>query len=118
MTPTPTPTPIPTPAAARTADPASAAATYAWLRETMIETLRLPAEDIHPGATGDEAGLDSLAVTELVLIVHERWGIALDEDELYALGTVGEIAAYVAERVGADARSASADARLAPAAGR
>ncbi|MFE3072538.1 acyl carrier protein [Streptomyces sp. NPDC059247] len=68
---------------------------YEWLRETLVDRLRLPADAVTAGATLDEAGLDSLAVTELVMIVQEEWGVVVDEDELAACATVDAVAALV-----------------------
>ncbi|MFF4368276.1 acyl carrier protein [Streptomyces sp. NPDC001594] len=72
---------------------------YEWLRDIMVERLRLPADGVRPEATADEAGLDSLAVTELVLIVQDELGVTLDEDRLYALRTVGDVAAFLERHV-------------------
>ncbi|MFJ8587961.1 acyl carrier protein [Streptomyces sp. NPDC093595] len=70
---------------------------YEWLRETMVGRLQLPAEHIRPEATAEEAGLDSLAVTELVLIVQDELGVTVDEDRLYGMRTVGDIADFLAQ---------------------
>jgi len=71
---------------------------YEWLRETLLDKLRLPADAVNPDATPDEAGLDSLAVTELAMIVQDQWGITVDEDELAACATVGEVALLLEQR--------------------
>ncbi|MFE9043686.1 acyl carrier protein [Streptomyces sp. NPDC012421] len=71
---------------------------YEWLRDTLVEKLRLPEDVVTPEATVDAAGLDSLAVTELSMIVQEEFGVAVDEDELAACATVGEVAALLDQR--------------------
>ncbi|MEU2653987.1 acyl carrier protein [Streptomyces sp. NPDC007325] len=71
---------------------------YEWLRDTLVEKLRLPEDVVTPEATVDAAGLDSLAVTELSMIVQEEFGVAVDEDELAACATVGEVAALLDRR--------------------
>ncbi|KPI00930.1 acyl carrier protein familyprotein [Actinobacteria bacterium OK074] len=65
---------------------------YEWLRNVLVERLQLPAAAVTPGATAEAAGLDSLAVTELVLIAKDELGITVDEDELHGLRTVGDMA--------------------------
>jgi acyl carrier protein len=77
---------------------------YEWLRDTMVERLRLPAEAIRPEAMADEAGPDSLAVTELVLLVQDALGVSVDEGLMYALRTVGDIAAFLERHVPSSAR--------------
>jgi acyl carrier protein len=55
-------------------------------------------------------GLDSLAVTELVLIAKDDLGITVDEDELHGLRTVGDMADFLtahAARTGATANAAT-----------
>ncbi|APE22540.1 MULTISPECIES: acyl carrier protein [Streptomyces] len=71
---------------------------YEWLRETLVDRLRLPEDAVTAQATADAAGLDSLAVTELSMIVQEEWGVAVDEDELAACATVGEVATLLEQR--------------------
>ncbi|GAB2898715.1 acyl carrier protein [Streptomyces hainanensis] len=71
---------------------------YEWLRDTMVGRLQLPAAGVRPEATPEEAGLDSLAVTELVLIARQELGLELDEDELYGLRTVAEVAEFLRRR--------------------
>ncbi|MFJ8649706.1 acyl carrier protein [Streptomyces sp. NPDC093546] len=68
---------------------------YEWLRETMAGTLHLPVDLIRPDATVEEVGLDSLAVTELVLIAQDELGISVDESRLTGLRTVGDIADFL-----------------------
>jgi acyl carrier protein len=71
---------------------------YEWLRDTLVDRLKLPADAVRPDACADDAGLDSLAVTELVMIAQEELGLSVDEDELAGLGTIGEVAAYLESR--------------------
>ncbi|GHE93651.1 acyl carrier protein [Streptomyces fumanus] len=71
---------------------------YEWLRDTLVERLKLPADAVRPDAPAEAAGLDSLAVTELVMIAQEELGLDADEDELAGLGTIGEVAAYLESR--------------------
>jgi len=71
---------------------------YEWLRETLVEKLRLPADAVTAEAALDEAGLDSLAVTELVMLVQEQWDVVVDEDELAACATIADAAALLGQR--------------------
>lgn len=71
---------------------------YEWLRATLVDKLRLPEDAVTAEATSDAAGIDSLAVTELSMIVQEEWGVEIHEDELAACATVGEVATLLEQR--------------------
>ncbi|MCZ0983043.1 acyl carrier protein [Streptomyces diastatochromogenes] len=71
---------------------------YEWLRETLVDRLKLPADAVTAEATLDEAGVDSLAVTELAMIAQEERGVVVDEDELAACPTVGAVAELLEQR--------------------
>lgn len=77
---------------------------YEWLHKTLVTRLNLPQGGITPQATPEEAGLDSLAVTELVMVLKDELGVTVDEDELYELRTIGDIAAFLEARSGSGAR--------------
>lgn len=44
----------------------------------------------------EEAGLDSLLLTELALVLRKERGVPVEEEELYAALTVGDIERLVA----------------------
>ncbi|MEU1536181.1 acyl carrier protein [Streptomyces fagopyri] len=71
---------------------------YEWLRDTLVDRLKLPSDAVRADAERDEAGIDSLAVTELAMIVQETFGFAVDEDEIAACATVGDVAALLEQR--------------------
>jgi len=39
-----------------------------------------------------ELGMDSLALLELVMALDQRWGVALDAEQLHQLATVADVA--------------------------
>lgn len=72
---------------------------YETLKEILIVNLRLDKANISPEADFDEAGLDSLAVVELGMVLSKRLGIEIDDYELAHAGTVGQIVSLMEERV-------------------
>ncbi|MFJ2605698.1 acyl carrier protein [Streptomyces sp. NPDC091279] len=54
--------------------------TYDTVRSVLTTSLRVPHDEIHPDATLDQLGLDSLALAELVLVLHERFGVKIDRE--------------------------------------
>ncbi|MFB7515476.1 acyl carrier protein [Streptomyces sp. NPDC056144] len=70
---------------------------YEWLRETLVNRLGLPADAVRAEATPEEAGLDSLSVTELSMVAQEEWGVVVHEDDLAACATVGAMATLLEE---------------------
>jgi acyl carrier protein len=71
---------------------------YELLKTIMIEDLQLNAGDVSPDANRADAGLDSLAIVELSMVLSRRLGIDIADDELLELETVADIAHLIAER--------------------
>ncbi|MCW2929859.1 MAG: hypothetical protein JWM19_821 [Actinomycetia bacterium] len=71
---------------------------YELLKTIMIQDLQLDAAAVHPGASREDAGLDSLAVVELSMVLSERHGIPVTDDELFELKTVAQIAQLMEQR--------------------
>ncbi|OKI74488.1 acyl carrier protein [Streptomyces sp. CB02414] len=49
--------------------------TYDTFRSILSSAFRIPEDEIQPDLTLEQLGLDSLALAELVLIAHERFGV-------------------------------------------
>jgi acyl carrier protein len=71
---------------------------YQLLKTIMIEDLQLDADDVSPDASREDAGLDSLAIVELSMVLRRRLGIDIPDDELLELETVADIAQLIKER--------------------
>ncbi|MFJ8621900.1 acyl carrier protein [Kitasatospora sp. NPDC093550] len=55
----------------------------------------LPAGPVTPGATLAEAGVDSMAVAILAMILEEDHGLVIRESELSATSTIAELAEFI-----------------------
>ena len=71
---------------------------YDTLRTILVDDLKLHDDDIQPDAGRELAGLDSLAVVELSMILDKRYGIAIGDDELLEAHTLADIARLMEER--------------------
>jgi acyl carrier protein len=71
---------------------------YEELRTILVEDLQLREADVRPDAGKEGAGLDSLALVELSMILSKRFAIEISDDELMRVSTVAEIARLMAER--------------------
>ena len=71
---------------------------YEFLKTIMIEDLQLDAARVYPGASREDAGLDSLAVVELSMVLSQRHGVEITDDELLELKTVADIADLIEQR--------------------
>jgi acyl carrier protein len=71
---------------------------YELLKTIMVEDLQLDANDVSPDASREDAGLDSLAVVELSMVLKRRHGIEVSDDEMLELKTVADIAALIEQR--------------------
>jgi histidinol-phosphate aminotransferase len=76
---------------------------YDLLKTIMIEDLQLDADCVYPGASREDAGLDSLCVVDLSTLLTERHGIPITDQELFELATLAEIAQLMEQRTAADA---------------
>jgi acyl carrier protein len=70
---------------------------YDELKIVLI-SLEISEDDISPDATREEAGLDSIAVVELALVLRREKGVAVTEEEISATRTVADVAALVGAR--------------------
>ncbi|MEH6373906.1 acyl carrier protein [Streptomyces sp. KLMMK] len=69
------------------------------LREILVTGLTLDPQKLRPDVHLEEAGLDSLAIAELGLLLHERTGVAIGEDVLSSAVTLGALDQLVEERL-------------------
>lgn len=72
---------------------------YEMLKVILIEDLLLDADDVLPDAGRTDAGLDSLAIVELSMVLSQRLGVDVTDDELLGLETVADIAQLIEERM-------------------
>ncbi|MGI5337576.1 acyl carrier protein [Streptomyces sp. CA-181903] len=66
---------------------------YEAVRSLLTDAFRIPEDVIRPEATLEQLELDSLALVELSLIIHERFGVNLGGERVPADTTVAEMAA-------------------------
>lgn len=71
---------------------------YELLKTIMIEDLQLDAGGVSPEASREDAGLDSLAIVELSMVLSKRFGIDIPDDEMLELKTVADIAQLIEQR--------------------
>lgn len=71
---------------------------YELLSTILVEEFQLERAAVQPHATRKEAGLDSLAVVELSMLLSKRYDIDISDDELLDLDTLADIARVMAER--------------------
>ncbi|MFG2684423.1 wax ester/triacylglycerol synthase domain-containing protein [Streptomyces sp. NPDC048392] len=74
---------------------------FDFIKGVLVQQGNLPAESITRQATQEEAGIDSLAVTELSMILEERLGVVITEDELAKPTTMDELVSLVAQQAAA-----------------
>jgi len=71
---------------------------FELLKLVMVEVLLLDVDRVRPDASREDAGLDSLAVVELSMVLSQRHGIEITDDELLELDTVAQIVALMEQR--------------------
>lgn len=73
---------------------------YATFTEMLTEEFGVPEDDISPDATFEALGLDSLDVVELTLVLEEKTGVKLEDEELEDVRTVQDAVNKVKEKQG------------------
>ena len=76
------------------------------MSDDLLETFRsilsgefsVPAEEVTAEATFEALGLDSLDVVELTLVLEDKVGVKLGDEDLEDVRTVGDAIAKVQER--------------------
>jgi acyl carrier protein len=71
---------------------------FELLKSIMSEILLLDVDGVRPDASLEDAGMDSLTIVELSMVLSQHHGIEVTDDELFELHTVGEIAALMERR--------------------
>jgi acyl carrier protein len=72
----------------------------ATFKELLTEEFGVPEDDVTPDATFEALGLDSLDVVELTLVLEEKTGVKLEDEELEDVRTVGDAVNKVKEKQG------------------
>ncbi|WP_030381257.1 MULTISPECIES: acyl carrier protein [unclassified Streptomyces] len=69
--------------------------TYDTVRSVLTSAFRIPADEIEPGLTLGQLDLDSLALAELTLVLHERFGVRIDGEHASRDTTVAQVVAHL-----------------------
>ena len=69
--------------------------TYDTVRSVLTGVFRVPEDEIRPRRTLEELDLDSLALTELVLVLHERSGVRIGNEDLSRGTTLAQVAGHL-----------------------
>jgi acyl carrier protein len=72
---------------------------YDDIKNSLVSTFKVPADEIHPGATLEELGLDSLDVVEFAALIKDLLNADVTEDELAELTRLDAIVDLVQTRV-------------------
>jgi len=73
--------------------------------ETVAEILGIEPEEVRPERTWDELDADSLALTEIALLLDDAFSIRLPDVDAGAMRTVGDALALVEQAVAERATS-------------
>lgn len=71
--------------------------------DTLTQKAGLPAGPVTPTATLAQAGVDSMAIAVLAMILEDDHGIVITETDLSASSTLTELAAFIEEHQAAAA---------------
>ena len=70
------------------------------MREIIAENLSCELDKVTMEADlADDLGADSLAAMELSMALEDEFGVAIDDEDLPKLKTVGDLANYISARI-------------------
>lgn len=69
------------------------------LRELLVTELKLDPKELRPESGLEEVGLDSLGIVELGMVLSNRCGVEIGDDELAATKTLGALDRLVEDRL-------------------
>ena len=69
------------------------------VRTLAAEHLDKDLREITPESTFKDLGADSLDIVELVMVLEEKFGIEIPDEDTEGITTIGQIVAYIEERV-------------------
>ena len=69
------------------------------LKQLLVTDLKLDSQRLLPDSSPEEAGLDSLGIVELSVMLSDRWGVDIPDDELNRVTTLGALDRLVGERL-------------------
>jgi acyl carrier protein len=71
---------------------------YEQLKQIVCSKFQVPSDELLPGVTFADLGLDSLDLVELSLIIEQEVGVRISDDELAELGQLDNVADLVTSR--------------------
>lgn len=71
---------------------------YDRIETILIETFKVPEDDIRPDATFESLELDSLDLVELMMVIEEELGVRIEDDEAEEIRTVADAVDKLAEK--------------------
>ncbi|MER6520216.1 phosphopantetheine-binding protein [Streptomyces sp. NPDC001553] len=71
------------------------------LRDILVNNLQLDPDCLGPEARLEDAGVDSLAIVELNMLLAEQHGPEIGEDRLASVTTIGALAQLVEDHYNA-----------------
>ncbi|WP_455351334.1 acyl carrier protein [Streptomyces sp. SYSU K217416] len=70
------------------------------LESILRKELKVPADQLSPDATLDDAGFDSLAIVELSVLLADRLGIVISDAEIKGAATLGQLDLLIEQKRG------------------
>ena len=71
------------------------------VKKMLVEDLSVSEDRIVPEAElVTDLGINSLELADLIMICEEKYGIAVDDDDIHRFITVGDIVEYLEEKKG------------------
>ena len=72
------------------------------IKDLLVKELNIenPDDITLEASLGNDLGINSLELADLVLLCEEKFSIEIDDDDLRSLITVGDVVSYLENKVG------------------
>ncbi|MFI1100664.1 acyl carrier protein [Streptomyces sp. TLI_146] len=71
--------------------------------DTLTQKAGLPAAPVTPSATLTQAGVDSMAIAVLAMVLEDDHGVVITETDLSGNSTIADLAAFIERHQAANA---------------
>ena len=69
---------------------------FETLKNILVEELQLDPDEVTPEAElANDLGINSIELADLVMLCEDKFGIEIEDDDIYNFVTIGDVVAYL-----------------------
>ncbi len=69
---------------------------FETLKNILVEELQLDPDEVTPEAElANDLGINSIELADLVMLCEDKFGIEIEDDDIYNFVTIGDVVSYL-----------------------